>query len=459
MGFVIVEGSTDRGGEPLIGSSARDPACPRTCLFGLSPHSEHPMNFINMVISVLLVSDVICWWRLHALAGDLPRPGRWRGFLVLFYLLQLGGLLVLIVSRSSGVTLDFLLVKPVLGAIYLWHCLIVLPLALLCLIDWGVGHIVRWVKRFGRESQRRDIKPPTDRGAISRREFISGTVVAAPAIVCLGAAAFSLPQLEHFRVRRYSLSLDRLPPELNGLTIAHVSDLHVGRFTNGAVLDRIVEATNSLGADLVLLTGDLINYALSDLPAALDLVGQMRAGHGVYLCEGNHDLIEDGHEFVQRTKASGLPLLVNETALVTIRGARLQLLGLRWGSGAVASSRAVQHGDAAIEASMAELMTLRDPGAFPILLAHHPHAFDYAPALPLTLAGHTHGGQLMVTDRVGFGPAMFRYWSGLYESGNRALIVSNGVGNWFPLRTRAPAEIIHLTLTVRREMLSTPHGD
>ena len=88
------------------------------------------------------------------------------------------------------------------------------------------------------------------------------------------------------------------------------------------------------------------------------------------------------------------------------------------------------------------------PGAFPILLAHHPHAFDVAAVheIPLTFAGHTHGGQLMLSAKHGAGPVMFRYWSGLYQKLNASLIVSNGAGNWFPLRTHAPAEIIHLTL-------------
>jgi hypothetical protein len=82
-------------------------------------------------------------------------------------------------------------------------------------------------------------------------------------------------------------------------------------------------------------------------------------------------------------------------------------------------------------------------------LAHHPHAFDAAAAagVPLTLSGHTHGGQLMLNEQLGFGPAMFRYWSGWYRKGVSQLVVSNGVGNWFPLRVNAPAEIIHLTLT------------
>jgi predicted MPP superfamily phosphohydrolase len=82
------------------------------------------------------------------------------------------------------------------------------------------------------------------------------------------------------------------------------------------------------------------------------------------------------------------------------------------------------------------------------LLAHHPHAFERAAELgiPLTFAGHTHGGQLMVTQGLGAGPAMFRYWSGMYQKLGRVLVVGNGTGNWFPLRVNAPAEIIHLTL-------------
>jgi hypothetical protein len=66
--------------------------------------------------------------------------------------------------------------------------------------------------------------------------------------------------------------------------------------------------------------------------------------------------------------------------------------------------------------------------------------------MPLTISGHTHGGQLMWNERTGFGPALFRYWSGLYTRGESKLIVSNGVGNWFPLRINAPAELVHLTL-------------
>jgi len=228
---------------------------------------------------------------------------------------------------------------------------------------------------------------------------------------------------------------------LHGVTIAQVSDMHVGRFTRGEVLRNVVDVTNQLKADLVLLTGDLINYALADLDHGLELVRSMESRFGVYLIEGNHDLIENGPEFERRTKASGIPFLLDEATIVSVRGTPIQLLGLSW-------TRTRENRDQAIAATVRRLLAQRVDGVFPILLAHHPHAFDAATdaGVPLTLSGHTHGGQLMLNERLGFGPAMFRYWSGLYTKGSSKLIVSNGVGNWYPLRINAPAEIVHITL-------------
>jgi predicted MPP superfamily phosphohydrolase len=273
---------------------------------------------------------------------------------------------------------------------------------------------------------------------------------AAPAILSLGVTGFAAVQWNQFRVRRLTIPLPQLPPALDGLTIAQVSDLHVGVFTHGAILDKIVEATNQLRADLVLLPGDLINYALTDLPVGLAVVQRLVAPGGVFMCEGNHDLFENPAAFRERTRAAGVRLLVNESVIIPVRGVPLQLLGLRWGSGSGDPHANSNRGDPAIAASMKELLVQKQPGTFPLLLAHHPHAFDFAEGIPLTLSGHTHGGQIMLTEEIGFGPAMFRYWSGLYEKAGRALVVSNGVGNWFPLRVQAPAEIVHITLRAVR---------
>jgi hypothetical protein len=104
---------------------------------------------------------------------------------------------------------------------------------------------------------------------------------------------------------------------------------------------------------------------------------------------------------------------------MVVKDEPLQILGLRWGRGE-RRNRAADYAEDAIEHSMGDLLRLRKKEAFPILLAHHPHAFDVAAAagLPLILSGHTHGGQMMINENLGFGPALFRYWSGLYASGN-----------------------------------------
>jgi predicted MPP superfamily phosphohydrolase len=228
--------------------------------------------------------------------------------------------------------------------------------------------------------------------------------------------------------------------------------MHVGPWTNGRVLRAMVEKTNALRTDLVLLTGDLIHYDLADLPEAIALVKAMQGRYGLWMIEGNHDLFENAGEFERRVKAAGLHLLLDEWAVADVRGHPVQLFGLSW----IGAGNAESPADTGDESQrdkwgvlqLHRLMKERHSEVFPILLAHHPHAFDAAAefALPLTLAGHTHGGQWMLDSRHGAGPVLFRYWSGLYTRAGSQLIVSNGVGNVLPLRISAPAEIVHITL-------------
>lgn len=271
----------------------------------------------------------------------------------------------------------------------------------------------------------------------SRRKWLGSVLTALPLLGTYGTAMVGMRQITHFRIRDVTLKLADLPPELEGLRIAHVTDIHVGKFTRGEVLQEIVKATNALDADLVLFTGDLIDYSIRDLPAAVRMMQGMRARSGVYLVEGNHDLLDDAEAFEKGVREGGLNLLRNQVAHLQIRGVGVDLLGAVWNYGVPQMANDV-----------AGLSSLIRPGAFPILLAHHPYAFDSAVThrIPLTLAGHTHGGQLMLTEDVGVGSVMFRYWSGLYERSGCALWISNGVGNWFPIRVNAPAEIVHLTL-------------
>jgi predicted MPP superfamily phosphohydrolase len=443
------------------------------------------MGFILTVITVLLLLDVL--WAV--LTDRFLRGARgsrwWRGANLAFIGMQM----LILVWIFVGRLLDLRLAapRPIVGATLIWH-LIVLPVTAVLMgvpaIPLAIFRAARSLfpvlggegrgEEQGAREVERTLPPevarpsplpsppstgeredassrPTDASlptVITRRSFLRTAAVMTPPVITTIATAASIPQLNQFRVRRLTLSLPALPASLDGMTIAHVSDTHVGRLTRGPILDAVVRTTNDLDADLVLFTGDLINDALADLDDAIDLVQRLAPRRGLAVCEGNHDLIEDRGEFERRTRDAGVPLLINETTTVRVRGEPVQLLGLRWGSGVPGASRSADRGDSAIGSSMDVLLRQLRADAFPILLAHHPHAFDPAAAagIPLTLAGHTHGGQLMLTDTLGFGPAMFRYWSGEYRKGDNALVVSNGVGNWFPLRVNAPAEIIHLTL-------------
>ncbi|MBV9008428.1 MAG: metallophosphoesterase [Verrucomicrobia bacterium] len=387
------------------------------------------MRFVLGLIGIMFLLDAL-WW---IVAVRLARMTRVRRALALFSAAQIAGLVWLLSRRfaySSGMTL---LLKFAMSAVFIWH-MILLPLLLLVGIAAIPILLVARLRR-GRSS------PANCAPGLSRRQFLGVAAAATPPLLNLSLATIAMRQMSEFRIRRFVVPISGLPPELHGLTITQVSDMHVGRFTSGRVLREVVRRVNLLSADLVLLTGDLINDALADLDHGLELVRSMHARFGIYLIEGNHDLIENGPEFERRVKNSGIPFLLDESTVLTIRGAEVQLLGLNW-------TRTHVNRDAAIAASVRRLLTQREPDAFPILLAHHPHAFDAAAeaSLPLTISGHTHGGQLMLNEQCGFGPALFRYWSGLYTKGGSKLIVSNGVGNWFPLRARAPAELVHITL-------------
>jgi predicted MPP superfamily phosphohydrolase len=399
------------------------------------------MPVVFLILGAVVAAN-LGWWRWADRRLRRIRLSRlWRTLLAVYTVSQILYLSLIFSPRTSHAVQRWIPV-PFVAATYLWS-LLVLPVGLLGI---GLGKSLLAIAKLTSPGKAVDAKPPaSDPHAMSRRQLFGAAVVAVPPLITAGMVMRAVPQLSTFRVRSMHLTIPNLPTKLDGLRIAHVSDLHVGRYTRPLQIPRLVEAVNKLSADLVLFTGDLIDISLEDLPRGIDALKQIDPRSGMAIIEGNHDLIENADEFDRRVRAAGLPLLVDEVMTVTVRGERLQLLGARWGS-ATGNRRAAD--PAAFNRSIALLSQQRDSAAFPILLAHHPHAFDAAAAagFPIILSGHTHGGQLMLTPDLGFGPMFYRYWSGLYQKGSSQLVVNNGVGNWFPLRVNAPAEIIELTL-------------
>jgi len=390
------------------------------------------LPFLIIVISIPLLSVLWLWWADRRLRRLQAHRG-WRRLVMGTGVLFLAGYTWIFLQRLA----DLPKPPPALYAFVLLWAIVFLPF--LALPTAFLTSLWQAVTRIGERIRRRPAATPLPPGGsgCNRRRFLATGLTALPAIATIGSTFISLPQKRHFRVREITVPLRGLPRDLEGFTITHLSDTHVGKFTHGRVLHELAEAANQLRSHLIVTTGDLIDHDIDDLPEALDWIERLDAPLGVVSVEGNHDLFQDPQGFADGFAGRGLPLLRDAVARAHWNGHPIDLAGLRW---AARSGLAPGQLDG--------VRSLADPDAFSILLAHHPHVFDAAAetGVGLVLAGHTHGGQLMLTSEIGPGPLMFRYWSGLYRKDSSALVVSNGAGNWFPLRTAAPAEIIHLTL-------------
>lgn len=246
-----------------------------------------------------------------------------------------------------------------------------------------------------------------------------------------------------FIIQNRTLQFDNLPDELSGLKIAHVSDFHIGELITPTHLEHIVKATNELQPDLIALTGDFIDFSNQYLPAVTELLTQFEAPHGVYLVLGNHDYLDNAPQLIKAFKKARLKLLLNEHHSINIHHKRVNIHGIDWAKTDTDLRKYIKHA------------TTDAPSAsFDILLAHHPHAFDTAAQLGinLTLSGHTHGGQVILSRKrskkgsIGLASLSCRYPMGLYSRSEHKLHVTTGVGSWFFLRFRCPAEISLLEL-------------
>jgi hypothetical protein len=289
------------------------------------------------------------------------------------------------------------------------------------------------VRRLGPMRRAQPMSPD----GMSRRKFLYLLSYGAVPATTIGMGVHGALTRDDLRVREFQIPIANLPPELEGFSIAHVSDLHSGLFVGPARLKLISDAANDLKSDLVAIPGDIINREMNEFPAALAAIQRIESRYGAYLCEGNHDVIPGPRVLVAACLRNRLAMLFNSCAILPVRGRRLLLGGLSWARYYQMDIRPGMVGD---------LFPPRQEGDARILLAHHPHLFDIAQEVDLVLSGHTHGGQIMFGN-IGLGRLRFKYWSGRYQRGDTTMVVSNGCGDWFPCRIGAPAEIGFLRLT------------
>jgi len=243
------------------------------------------------------------------------------------------------------------------------------------------------------------------------------------------------------RVVRVDIPLPGLPQALEGLTIAQLTDIHVGPTIKRGYVRGIVSRTNALRPDIIAITGDLIDGSVERLREDVAPLGQLQARHGVYAVTGNHEYYSGADAWVAEFRRIGLDVLMNEHRLVERDGATLVLAGVTdFGAGAF-DQRQASDPEAALRGSP------RNAGAR-ILLAHQPRSAPAAAqaGFDLQLSGHTHGGQFWPWRY--FVPLQQPFVSGLHYQDSMAVYVSQGTGYWGPpMRIGAKSEITLIRLT------------
>lgn len=246
-------------------------------------------------------------------------------------------------------------------------------------------------------------------------------------------------------ITRRGLHLPDLPDELDGLKVTHLSDLHIGALTTPEHLPGIIESAKRCEGDIVAVTGDFVDLSLSVLDDVIASLTQLSAPLGVYMVPGNHDYLDDGQKLIRSFRDAGLKMLMNEHVHLEHNGKKIAVAGIDYAHKPTTLARMVHRTCRRAKTDKHDLS---------LLLAHHPDAFDPASrdGVDLTLSGHTHGGQFVLSNKlgkkgsIGLGSLAFRYPRGLYRRGDSYLYVNSGVGSWFPLRVRCPAEVACLTL-------------
>lgn len=245
-------------------------------------------------------------------------------------------------------------------------------------------------------------------------------------------------------VTRITVPLAGVAPALAGFRLAHVSDLHLGPLADRTALREAIDRINALEPDAVCVTGDIVDSPVTDLATWIPELGRLRARHGVFAILGNHDrVVGDARVAAALARWTDWRLLRDEVATLEVDGARLHLVGLE---------------DAPSSEAVANLTTLfpQVPAGEPaVLLAHQPSLFKSAARLGvgLTLAGHTHGGQVAVPGAPRLNPARLlvtRFDAGLFTRGDALLNVSRGLGtSGQRVRIGVPREITLMTLVPR----------
>jgi len=275
--------------------------------------------------------------------------------------------------------------------------------------------------------------------ADGRRRFLrtaARAVTLAPAAVAGFGVAIGRSQ---YRVTEVAVPIANLHPDLNGLRIVQISDVHLGPFLSESEFARVIDMANETKAQVAVATGDLISQAGDPLNHALRQLARLRSDTGIFGCHGNHEHYAGAlHYCTMEGKRLGIEFLRHGAWDLKFGQGHLRLVGVDYQS---VLHPYLQGTDRLIRRDATNLLLSHNPDVFPVARRQ---GFD------LTLAGHTHGGQVNfeILDRhINVSRLITPYTQGLYREEGKSIYVTTGVGTiGVPVRFGAPPEVALIRL-------------
>jgi uncharacterized protein len=427
------------------------------------------LDMVFLVLFVMLIASQFFWIRRILDLGErfLPRKPRRAWLAIVAWLIYLFFFIYSypsIESANSHVfrAADYRLHSVLIEATFWWWLVGSLSGFALVIAFGTAGRAARaaaWAYGKARETVQVHgaapklgaiaLAPPSHLGAaatpasLGRRHFLEQTAVLVSAAPFVAAGYGLLYERLDVEVTRQRIRLARLPKAFEGFRIAQLSDIHISPFMTADQIRRCVTIANETKADLIVLTGDYISWDPEAQGEVVQALAGLHAPFGVFGCLGNHEQESSTEESITRLfAAKGIRMLRQERAQIRLRGETLNLIGMDESGG---QSRAEWEED--VHRRLRQVKGLMMPGTVNILLVHYPNVLGYVAELgiDLTLAGHTHGGQLsleFIRRGLSLAHLLGPYDSGLYEKSGSLLYVNRGIGTTgFPIRFGARPEI------------------
>lgn len=249
----------------------------------------------------------------------------------------------------------------------------------------------------------------------------------------------------NFKVFYEEIPIFNLPAGLNGFKIVQISDIHAGSFFKKESFAEVRMMINMLDADLIVITGDFVNFNPNELIPIIPEIKRFSATYGVYGCLGNHDhyMSEENHvKFLELVKDAGVKMLINENRTIKVKDSELQIIGVD----NIGLGQFLGDIDLAVEGidfNLPSILLLHDPSYWEEkIISKYP--------IDLTLSGHTHGGQLgfnMLGVELSLAMFFYKRWAGLHKVKEHYIYINRGLGTTGPpVRAGINPEITLLTL-------------